>query len=68
MSEATCQTCPNWTRNTEPSYDWGLCRTKKLPKSISGTPYQETVWPDTQEDDWCAEHPDRQPEHKEVEG
>lgn len=55
MSDATCKTCPYcWRPETFPP---GECR--RYPPLMDGHSYR--VWAAVDMDDWCGEHPDRQP-------
>lgn len=65
MSEATCRTCP-WWQGVSGAHP-GLCR-KNAPMVVTEkrVDYQgETwyspmsIWPNTDELDWCGSHPSR---------
>ena len=61
MSDATCKTCP-WC--------WAPLRTRNKTKlrecrrnapQVASAEETPAWWPAIYEDDWCREHPDRQP-------
>jgi hypothetical protein len=58
-SDATCKTCPWWRSFKLESFQnrqKGQCRIV--------SPSRSGGWYQTDEDDWCGEHPDRTPEDK----
>ena len=57
MAEATCSSCPWWVN---PDEGWGTCR--RFPPSVPVPGLdQARVWPETEQEDFCGEHPARQP-------
>jgi len=61
MNPATCKTCPWWTQNAYmvEHNKGGECR-RNAPVVVE-LPGEFINWPITTADDWCGEHPDRQP-------